>query len=193
MRLMSARRFWARLAFAEARSSRLKWAAISAVSASIVVGGTALTLKNRYVSDIETLKGQIEQVRSEQDSLAGKASANAEPFAIASKLEEATNPVSHVISRMSALARRHNLRPLGVDVSSAPGDDPDSIWKKKLLRFRIEGPSRGVARWIDDIRRDALVVAPNGINISTKGDSAQPQMIVEFEALMPTADSGSGA
>jgi hypothetical protein len=110
-------------------------------------------------------------------------------------LTSVPNAQAFTISQISQRAQQHGLSIAGVETSEPPGgsgapSDP-SGWSTRLLRFRVNGSSQQILRWLQNLETAPLVITLTGVQLTAdsgveKGVSA----VVEMEVLLPPAGGG---
>ena len=115
---------------------------------------------------------------------------------IAVQLTSVPNAQAFAISQLSQSAQHQGLTVAGVETSEPPGASvnphPPSEWRARLLRFRLNGSSQQVLRWLQGLEAVPLVIKLTGVQISADTSAGKGvDAVVEMEILLPPVQGGA--
>jgi hypothetical protein len=188
-------RLWARIALSPRWLQRLQLAAIISAVLCLLLLGVGFSQLNRVRKEAESYRAAV-LAPPEQPELAPEEALLLETVQkIAAQLTSVPNAQAFTISQISQRAQQHGLSIAGVETSEPPGgsgapSDP-SGWSTRLLRFRVNGSSQQILRWLQKLETAPLVITLTGVQLTAdSGAEKGVSAVVEMEVLLPPAGGG---
>ncbi len=184
-------RFWAYLTLTPHRLRRLQTLALSSATACALLLGIGGTQLNRIRAEADSYRASVlapstqPELPLEEQALLGTVQQ------IAAQLTSTPNAQAFAISRLTQMAQQQGLLVAGVETSDLPGatsgaTNASGEWSPRLLRFRLNGSSQQVMRWLQSLEAVPLVTKLTGVQISTDtGEGKGISAVVEMEILLP--------
>lgn len=189
-------RFWAQLTLTPDRLRRLQIAAIGSAVASVLLLSIGWMRLTRVRAEAEAYRASVLAPPAQPELPLEERMLLETVQKIAAQLTSVPNAQAFAISQLSRVAQQQGLIVTGVETTEQPGapNTPNSTsdWQTRLLRFRLNGSSSQVLRWLQSLEGMPLVIKLTGVQISADSSASKGvSAVVEMEILLPPVQGGT--